>query len=1009
MYSIRDILHPRYLCNLEWASEGWENKNPSEQVEIEEKKKQEELQKFTRFLLDSIFDAKTRWEAEDILSQAEERIFYEEGFWPEYDTQIRLLRFWIGSQKSIFDNNGGKRESIPLSAINDIEKLLGLPPERYKSMVDFLDNHPLEQHINDVMSILWSQGLGSTWEKLHALDKKLEEFKEQQRMWNRWVESHIRVILLARKIPEFIENNPQLKKEAEKYPNGMRFMRSVLIEVGTSKYPLNDINLQAEYERFSSIKEEDRYILDQYNPEFLYWSVLEHIKDLAKENLLSRKTVQGYINEIRDIVQSRLMDQKDSLIWKTYEKKFAQMEAIAANPILDDDVFEKSWKAVTWEDGIEEFLQESKKWEMLPWAVWKKNGKFHFYKKWEMQEYIMKKGELDAGIELAWKSYIDIAGNNPKQLKYIIWSSNINAFRLYVINNPDTNIFKWHEDLRKAFLEETWSLTQENTFTIHQIGDTQVSQFPSLEKLIRNNPQKYNQLKVLPKDSRGNVNGVMFVMDLIKGRDMVTPEDIQELQRIMTQEFARSGGIMKDEADRSRHRLRTLIKWEGLSVETKKRDDASFTWRDIINELWWETDLLTTVLNQTVKEELTPEKAKILQEYLLRVEKTTKDDPRKQEIIEHAKNILDLSRTAVELYSNWDALRTIHPVDLLHASKNEQAGKLLADASLMNTRTQLLRETYAQSIQRGLDSMPKELLATYHLPHDAKDIMEIRNYNLVTQTLKQLKTKKDLTAHEKELILILEEIQSKHQMEFEAYESIKVFGERYPEYTKSIQNIRENTEFLKNMSEREKVLYDHMATYQNQWGDTLEGKIGKIPPWDTIRLWEFLWWDRISWWLTSFSLPIQSCTITKTGTNTCSLSFPSSTGIGTVNSVPIVGIRSFLAQAEVYARGELQGIIPLIPDVNRLITKHTGKWTDSLDGTIDVYEMRRTLEAIAKILDIDYDVSRWIDSLHASIKMKYDSKTSILSHLQRNWILRPDWSYNLLQIEKVLQKMEFHI
>jgi hypothetical protein len=121
--------------------------------------------------------------------------------------------------------------------------------------------------------------------------------------------------------------------------------------------------------------------------------------------------------------------------------------------------------------------------------------------------------------------------------------------------------------------------------------------------------------------------------------------------------------------------------------------------------------------------------------------------------------------------------------------------------------------------------------------------------------------------------------------------------------------------------------------------------------------------------------------IEKTGVTDCTIHFPQGSGIPPMEHVPIKSIVSFMSQAELYARCGLQSCIELMPIIGREITEATGKETNPLDPKLNVYEVKRNIQAICSILGISYDPNQSIDMLSRSIGNQFGSSSGVKTHL----------------------------
>lgn len=95
-----------------------------------------------------------------------------------------------------------------------------------------------------------------------------------------------------------------------------------------------------------------------------------------------------------------------------------------------------------------------------------------------------------------------------------------------------------------------------------------------------------------------------------------------------------------------------------------------------------------------------------------------------------------------------------------------------------------------------------------------------------------------------------------------------------------------------------------------------------------------------------------------------------------------------------------------IPDLNFLIEKYSRHTTNSFDGTLTTTEMRRIIQTISTLLDIQIDVKNQpIDESIRNIQQQYPNRGAIDAQLHRIGVLDDAGGIRIRTLESHVQEI----
>lgn len=1002
--------------NPAWPSESVANKKPSEAIETVDKTK---LDALTKEMLEEFLWGKNRSEATELLKKWKEKIKSQNNdpkILEALEKRERTLLVWSNYNSGLFGSSpDGERKEISREFKETLTNALGIPEkieeskEEKQKIRDFREAHPIDKYIEEIIQYalehpkrLENQIRGTPeWQGVdnffESRVKELASFWEHP--WLKQYHAVIDTIKVLVKTTQFDNDTGKISKffrklewdgyEAKFYPS---YLRQTLLDASVQKKVPESANKES---IFDWLTKEQEWYLGENPPDKLYNDFLDYLK---KWSGITPQDAQGYIKKQEDGVTEILNINENSPIAQIYKKKFQQMRAMSTYDILyDQNIWSKLKGAVTG-NNLDAFLVEAQKWESTPGSVgYDGNGKFKFFPTWEMKNSIMKDGEISGECDSAWGAYIKWVNGNYGELKKIFWEDGMDALAIYLKNKNYNSSILDDNEWFKSFIE--WEVPTENEFNNSESTNewnevlSIEKDFPALNTIIKNHPDKFNAITEIPKAPNGGIDGLKLIFQLIEGKN-ATPEIIKEMQiALITDLNTHIAHANEKHAEAITEVQKEHKEWKsafedlGISTKISVKDGAG---KEEIRDI----GALPVTHNFTDDNEIHAILS-VLQKREWELTNSPEDN-KKKTLIENLIEILKQKREVNDATVAKDAMSTTSANDILNASKEwEDAQIWLSETGTQNAHSQMIQKNARENREKEWVSI--DLYREYGLPSDFWELTKPGNLNAIEKAISTLNSKENRGHDENIFLAQLRNARDQIKADAQAVRATMELQKSYPEFQNTISNIREwSKELYQNLSEKDIQRYTYISEF---WDNShaignMEMTLARMPPGESISLSKVIpeLWD-------SFA---SDCNIIKSENPIyCNIDFPADSGIPTAVDIPIKSIKSYTSQVELFAKCNLQSLIGLIPSLDRNITNITGKKTSAIsDGTFDEWEARRNMEFISRLLLGNYEKNLSLNEMARKITSQYPSPRDVQSKLIEFSILRREWWFNEFALQE---------
>jgi hypothetical protein len=758
---------------------------------------------------------------------------------------------------------------------------------------------------------------------------------------------------------------------------------------------------------FKGISLEEEQKLNASSPEKLFGLFVTMLKsgELKKEQILA------YINGLSGTVKPILAKlSPDNPLQKQYENKFTQMRALAQNPILHDGwaTFGGMFNGNT----LDKFIWEVEKSSGKDGSIWyDKGGNFKFYSIEEMRTDIMRDGKIEGTVDVAWDAYIKWTGGDISKLAKIFWEDWLNALAIYLKDKKDSSLINgdiwakfyiWLQSYYTDHINDKRELTlwkqewkEMRKERIERLDKkTLEKDFPNLHALIASSSIDLNNVAELPRTKNGGIDGITLIYNLIRDKN-TTPEQIQSMLTALEADFRAMKEQHKKEKQETVEELKLKYPdWKSICTQLDipksiQLDNGGKSETLYIEWLW------------PIGGNRTPEQQNALIRELEKKLNDPNTTPEQKQDIEKLMKLVWLDKKHSNADKSAAAITTASAKDMRAASdKWLDAEKKTAAASNAHANSIVEKERTKENSE-NTKNIPwiQELYAKYGLPFDIDALAKPVQLKNIEKAISDLQSKWELSDIEKMFLNQLYEAKNLIRSDARAVTATYELAQSYPEFSETVNNIKEHNEVVRNTTPAEVAAYLYIdSPYSLSPSATLIahesiggkprniGDIAKDKP---------------------FSKFTKAGTVQRTGTAECQIMFqdsPTGRHLDAVNGIPISGFDSFLIQAELYSKLWLHALIPLIPAINREISEKTGKKTDFADGKFDIQEIRRNLQTLSvSLLGMEITGQESIDELKKKIATKYPAgQKEIESRLIEKWILRREGWYSQAWLEKAI-------
>lgn len=831
----------------------------------------------------------------------------------------------------------------------------------------------------------------------------IEAKKDLEKAWKEWLEWYSAIIeslLQIAKTKTFERNTGFTDKvfsDAQKKSRMQifeSFLREIIQKAGnTQKIQSIDGFENKDFREESGwLSLEDEKVLTEKPVDKLY----EYFLQWLKSNTLKKEGILAYINGLSAPILPVIAKlPPDNPIRKGYEEKFASMRAIAENDILYDGW--SQFGSIFTGKTLDKFIRTLEESKGKNGSIWyDKDGNFVMYTPEQLSEEIMSDGKIDWTADVAWNNYIKSTGWSIDKMKKIFSEEWLFALHIYTQNNSNPTFGDGQAKVFIARLEEYYAngshvdpdlyfwkkVDAPKDKTPSWIEKMNIQDdFRNLQLFIQENNIKLNPIEKIPTRD-GYVDGVKLILDLIRGQD-ISPAKIEWIKIAIEKDF-------REKSENYQKRRQENIEWLQWKYNT---------WWDALRDVGvspkiWEKDIST----HSLKQNLTQEEIKILErEIQWKLDSST--DEEQKGVLKWLLTIIQSQAWKDNANTAAKQLAVTQSEDIKSASGDPKKEEVLANATHKAAKASVNRENIEENRKNELNNPELSLLyKKYNIPEDTSELAKPRYLNTLKKIIGELEQKTEKTNAEKIFLNQLYDIVQLIQVDAAAISAVREMQQQYPEMSGTRTLIEQNTEVFKNITPQEIAQYEyiHMPYPLSESAK--------------FMVWQEIWWESISIkelykWNNDVSSYIQDARIQRTWTTECQISFPDSpTGryLDSIGNIPLKWIDSFVAQSELYTRLWLHALIPLIPAINREISRNTGKSTNSLDGTFDVSELKRNISVLWKILETPLDGTESIDQVAQKIQTKYSSQRNIESELIRQWILhREGWYNDIILSERV--------
>lgn len=996
MYSKKIQIHPRHYRYPEAPPEksGGTIAEPERKETPEEEKTRKE---FLNNILDIIASRTNRKDAETILKAFKE-------LKTNTDKVKKNLPDLEQHVLNLFNPDWSKKNNY-LSRINEIKKVFGISssediPQEWKVKFDeFKKNNPIQKYTDEIYDFIIhdpsiANGTYKKWDTL--LDKKIAELDAL----GIWTNNEYRAVLItARDIAqgEYFLNNGWTTAEEQKMQK--QIFETVVKDAFNTSVSVKKPQEMRWYstKEFGLLSPEDEQILISHSPDKIYDYFLDGLNWLSKGGNITKEIVDWFIVgitwQLLPIIKKLWPDHALS---KIYENKFTQMRALASYDILYD-----SWESMKWwftGNSIDKFLIEAKKWFEKPWSIGFSDGVFKYYNVNEMEEAIMKTGEITWTYNSAWDSYIKGSKGDYTKLDWIFRKPSLEALAIYINEKKGNSTLVDKNDGFRTYIngkipenyivntEKYWEKNEELTLE---------KDFPNLLKIIQTKWLKIPEN--LPKTQNGWIDGIQLIFAIIEWKSK--PEIIEAVKAELDKDFENIKSGAKNK------------KWE-ISKSLEFTDwKKTLEYLDISNPLEWWSNITGDIDGSLDLEKRKALRSQLeLKKNILLKEPQTPENIKKLETITKLITLIDAEKTASDASVAQSAMQQAGSKNMDRASWNKDAEMKLSKS--VNANAQAIEEQKNnEDFTKRNALIIQKFSSQYGLPALASELANPQYLDQIKSIISELWAKKPLTEDERIFLDYLERTKGVIRFNSQSVLAHQELAKAYPEFQDTLSNIRQaNKELYDNLTPQKLAQYEHIATYifPENPVTRMTRDLANMPPWSELPLIRY-YSDSDIWNGMRSSISLEDCRFTKDSVNSGTIHFPTYMGIPPMNRVPVQWIESFLSQADLFVRLWFQELIPQMKEINMQVSKKYWKWTNSFDGSFDIYELRRVTTVLFALVGIKLSGNETIPELTSKINANYPNNGDVRKKLKEIEILTEDSHFRKFEFEKQMAALNITI
>lgn len=997
MYSQKIQIHPRQYRYPDDSTEKIAG-SIADVERIETPEEEIERKEFLKKILDIIASQTNKVDAEKIINSFIESTNYNN----MVKRNLPELRYHVGS---LFNPDWSQKDNYWLR-IKEIKKNFEIDnqensPQEWKTRIEeFKKNNPIKKFTDEIYQFIISDpsianGTYKKWDTL--LDKKIAEL-DALGIGN--YNEYRAVLITAQDIAmgdyftDYQWTNEGKNIQVQIFDE---IVRDALAKATTKKIP-QEIRRSSTTELGSLSPDEVKILTTTHSPDHIYDYFLQGLGWMSNKGTLTKELVNWYLDgitwQLKPILEKLWPDHTLS---KIYEKKFLQMRALASYDILYD-----TWASMKWwftGNSIEKFIAEAEKWKWRDGSIGYADGVFKFYSIGEMDQAIMKNGEISWTYDSAWDSYIKASQGKYEKLEWVFGKSSIEALAIYINERKgNSTLVDSTEEFKKYIIgklpenyiintEKYWEKLEELTLE---------KDFPNLLKIIQ---AKWLKIPAnLPKSQSGWINGLLLVYAVID--ENTPPETIEVVIAELDKDFKniKSGAQEK--------------KWEIVDLLKEFKDwNQALESINIKNPLEWGGEMITITFDGILS--IGQRKALIdqlqLKQRILLQNPGTPENNKKLETISKLLTLIDAEEQEKNATQNLTAISSTN-INEMSKLTNKDDQKLFANAVFASAQATEEQKNNEDFIKRN-EEIIQDFSTRYGLPARLSELADPRYLDQINSIISEIWAKKPLTEDEKVFLEYLQRSHDQIRLNTRGVIAYKELENRYPDLQGTLSNIRQaNKELYDNLTPETIIAYEHIATYifpENPI-TRMTRDLENIPLWSDLPLIRY-YSDSDIWNGMQSSISLEDCRFTKDSESSGTIHFPAYMGIPPMTGVPVQWIESFLSQADLLVRLWFRELIPHMKEINMQISKKYWKWTNSFDGSFDIYELRRVTTVLFALVGIKLDGNETIPELTSKINTNYPNNGDVRKKLKEIGILSEDSHFRKFEFEKQMAALNINI